>query len=86
MSLLLPGASVNCFSLTSTPASDALRFGLTVPLADCVQGRALTVTFSAALLLLATVIEFAAPAWAARSISTGEAESPPAAWAVRALG
>ncbi len=57
-----------------------------MPLEDCVQGRALTVTSSAALLLLATVIELTAPAWAARSISTGEAESPPVAWAADALG
>src|SRR6478735_2693212 len=80
MSLFLPGASVNSFSLTSTPGSEALRFGLTVPLADCVQGRALTLTVSAALLLLATVIVLTAPAWAARALgwSARAMTAPPA--------
>ncbi len=48
-SLVAPGASVKRLSLTATPPSVPRRFGLTTPLADCVHGRALTVTVSACL-------------------------------------
>ena len=63
-----------------TPASVALRFGETLPAADCSHGRGVTVTLSGVVERLATVIEPSGPDGAFwTSITAGERDSPPSA-------
>ena len=72
-----PGASVNVDWLTLTPGSVARRFGDTLPVADCVHGRGVTVTAIGAADRLATVSVVSAPGCGPCSMIAGIIESPP---------
>src|SRR4051794_25090546 len=77
-----PGWSVNFVWLTLTPGSVPRRFGDTLPVTACTHGRGATVTSSAVVERLATVIDASWPGWALCSIRAGETDSPPSfVWA-----